>query len=75
MPTQMLTFPRQEEISAGLGSVYQPLTGRTERRQNYVNISDYRIWNATGRDDKRIYTGKTVRDLGVWSSLLLLLLL
>jgi len=70
MPTQMLTFPRQAEVSAGVGRVgrvYQPLTGRTGQRQNDVNISDYRIWAATARDEKRIYTGKTVRELSVWS--------
>jgi len=57
----MLTFPRQAEISAGvgrLGQVYQPLTGRTGQRQNDVTISDYRIWTAIARDEKRIYKEK-----------------
>jgi len=70
MPTQMLTFPRQAEISAGAGRVgrlYQPLTGRTGQQQNDVIISDYRIWTVTARDEKRIYGGKSVRDLSVWS--------
>ena len=69
MPTHMLTFPRQKEISAGIGRVYQPLTGRTGQRQNDVNISDYRMWTAIARGEKRIYIyiTKMVRELSVWS--------
>ena len=64
MQTNILTIPRWEETSIEVGQLstghWQDGMGEGEE---YVKISDYRVWADPAKYEERMCKGKTVREL------------